>query len=202
MKRIITSLLMAVVLAASFTTAQVVHAQDFDKGLAAYNAKDFATALREWRPLAAQGNADAQFFLGLMYGNGLGVTQDYKEAARLYGLAAAQGNADAQFFLGEMYYNGLGVTQDYKEAARLYGLAAAQDYAFAQGNLGLMYDKGRGVTQDYVRAHMWFNLEAVSGDSKNASANRDRVAAKMTPAQIAEAQKLARECVKKNYKGC
>ena len=65
-----------------------------------------------------------------------------------------------------------------------------------------MYGLGTGVLQDYVRAHMWFNIAAISGKSKNASKNRDTVAKRMTPAQIAEAQKLARECVAKKYKGC
>ncbi|MSO73363.1 MAG: sel1 repeat family protein, partial [Rhodospirillaceae bacterium] len=87
-------------------SVSVCSAQDFAKGVAAYNAKDYATALKEWRPLAEQGNASAQYNLGLMYDNGQGVTQDYKEAVRLYGLAAAQGNASAQSNLGLMCGNG------------------------------------------------------------------------------------------------
>ncbi len=55
-----------------------------------------------------------------------------------------------------------------------------------------MYMNGTGVTQDYVQAHMWFNLAAVKGD-ETATKNRDIVAKKMTPAQIAAAQRLARE---------
>ena len=64
-----------------------------------------------------------------------------------------------------------------------------------------MYDKGHGVVQDYVRAHMWWNIAASQGD-KDASRNLDRVVKKMTPTQLQSAQKLARECMKKNYKGC
>ena len=82
-----------------------------------------------------------------------------------------------------------------------YKLAAEQGHASAQTNLGTMYDDGQGVLQDYIRAHMWFNIGASSGD-KDASQNRDIVAQRMTPSQIETAQKLARECVKKNYKGC
>ena len=73
-----------------------------------------------------------------------------------------------------------------------YRKAAEQGHAKAQLNLGIMYFTGRGVPQDYVQAHMWFNLSAAQGDA-DATKNRDIVAAKMTPAQIAEAQKLARE---------
>ena len=103
---------------------------DVLKGLNAYNSGDCATALREWTPLAEQGDASPQF------------------------------------------------------------------------NLGLMYVMGTGVIQDYVRAHMWWNIAASSGNSKEASKNRDIVAKRMIPAQIAEAQELARECVRKKYKGC
>jgi len=98
--------------------------------------------------------------------------------------------------------NGQGVPQDYKTAVKWYRLTAEQGVATAQGNLGLMYEKGQGVIQDYVRAHMWYNIAASSGDGKNASKNRDIVAGRMTPARIEDAQKLARECVRKKYKGC
>jgi TPR repeat protein len=65
-----------------------------------------------------------------------------------------------------------------------------------------MYDNGYGVLQDYVRAHMWFNIAAISGESENASENRDILAKRMNSNQIETAQKLARERVAKNYKGC
>ena len=88
----------AVALGLSLLVANVsvCYGQDFAKGVEAYENKDYAAALREWSLLAAQGLADAQFNLGLMYRRGLGVTQDNKEAVRLYGLAAAQGDASAQ----------------------------------------------------------------------------------------------------------
>ena len=200
----------AVALGLSLLLANVCvsYAQDFQKGFAAYEKEDYATALKEWRPLADQGDAEAQFYLGRIYNKGQGVTQDYKEAARLYGLAAAQGYASAQYNLGLMYFNGQGVTQDYKEAARLYGLAAAQGDADAQVNLGGMYFNGEGVIQDKVSAHMWFNIAAsmcctyTSRGVADAVKNRDIIAKTMTASQLEKAQDLARECVKKNYKGC
>jgi TPR repeat protein len=176
-------------------------AADFQKGFEAAQRGDFATALREWRPLAEQGNADAQFNLGVMYRKGKGVIQDYKEAAKWYRLAAEQGFADAQFNLGVMYDYVEGFTQDYKEAVKWYRLAAKQGHADAQSNLGVMYGKGEGVTQDDVMAHMWFNIATANG-SENGAKGRDIAAKNMTAAQLAEAQKLARECVKRNYKGC
>ena len=73
-----------------------------------------------------------------------------------------------------------------------YRRAAEQGYAGAQSNLGFMYGKGRGVPLDYVQAHMWLNLATKQGIERARKA-RDELAKKMTPAQIAEAQRLARE---------
>jgi TPR repeat protein len=98
-----------------------------------------------------------------------------------------------------MYENGRGVPQDYAAAVGWYRKAAEQGEAYAQYNLGVMYDNGRGVPQDYVHAHKWFNLAATSGN-KIATKNRNIIAKKMTPAQIAEAQKLAREWIERRKK--
>jgi len=174
---------------------------DFQAGLDAANRGDYATALREWKPLAEQGNASAQYNLGLMYCKGEGVLQDWEEAAKLYRLAAEQGFAEAQTALGLMYYNGYGVLQDWEESARWYEKAAEQGYAVAQGNVGLMYRKGQGVLQDDMKAHMWWNIAASAGD-KDAAKNRGLVEDEMTSEQIVEAQKMARECVTNNLKGC
>ena len=96
-------------------------------GLTAYNSGDYATALREWKPLAEQGDADAQSNLGLLYRKGRGVPQDYKTAVKWFRLATEQGNASAQYNLGVMYDNGYGVPQDYKTAVKWYRLAAEQN---------------------------------------------------------------------------
>ena len=184
-----------------FVSSSAAYAQDYYNGLEAEMKGDFAAALKEWLPLAAQGNAKAQFELGLMYSKGKGVTQDYKEAARWYRLAAKQGLAIAQNFLGSMYSDGQGVTQDYKEAAKWYRLSAAQGNGFSQFNLGVMYANGQGVIQDDVYAHMWFNVLASVGNT-GAGQNRDSIAKRMTAADISKAQDLARACVQKNYKGC
>jgi len=98
---------------------------DYQKGLAAYQSGDFATALREFRPLAEQGDADAQSYLGFMYHNGEGVLQNYKTAFKWYSLAAEQGHANAQHNLGVMYHNGEGVLQDYVYAHMWWNIAAS-----------------------------------------------------------------------------
>ena len=148
-----------------------------------------------------------------MYANGQGVPQDYAEAVKWYRKAAEQGDATAQSNLGVMYEKGQGVPQDYAEAVKWWRKAAAeQGNAFAQSNLGTMYANGRGVPQNYVQAHVWFNLAAANArsiwglgdaiDFYDAVKNRDIVAGKMTPAQIAQAQEMARKCQASNYKKC
>ena len=99
---------------------------DFNKGMDAYNDGDYATAFKEWKPLAEQGDAYAQIALGVMYANGQGVPQDYKEAARWYRLAAEQGDAISQFYLGFFYGNGLGLEQDNEEASKWYFKSASK----------------------------------------------------------------------------
>ncbi len=165
---------------------------DFEAGEEANKQGDYATELKKWRPLAEQGDADAQTNLGLMYRFGRGVPQDDKEAVRWYRLAAEQGYALAQAKMGLMYDEGLGVPEDDKEAVRWYRLAAEQGFASAQNNLGQMYADGRGVTQDDVQAHMWVNLAGVEGD-EGYRKQRDILAEKMTPVQLAEARRLTRE---------
>lgn len=168
----------------------------------AYSRKDYATALRIWRPLADLGNPAAQFNVGLMYDNGQGVAQDYAAAVKWYRLAAAQGDAQAQYNLGYMYDIGQGTARDFVEAAKWYRLAAAQGDPRAQDSLGQMYANGQGVPKDFVRAHMWFSLAAMPGKSSSAAKNRDVIAKQLTPQQASEAQELARACLARLFKGC
>ena len=158
--------------------------------------QDAVEALK-WLNLAAdQGAASAQSSLGDMYSLGEGVPEDDVEGARWYRLAADQGWAGAQSNLGAMYRNGEGVPQDYVEALRLYRLAADQGNVFGQHNLGYMYTNGVGVPQDYVEAHKWANLAAAraTGDDREQIAEfLDSLAKLMTPAQLAEAQRLAKD---------
>ena len=149
---------------------------DFKRGVDAYKNKDYATALRELKPLAKNKGA-----LSLFYS---------KEDVII-----------AQYNLGVMYDKGQGVPQDNKTAVKWYRLAAEQGNAYAQGNLGVMYASGQGVLKDYVYAHMWGNI-AVSIGGKDKGKVRDFVEKKMTPADISAAKKLARECVRKKFKGC
>ena len=154
--------------------------------------QDDAQAVRWYRLAAEQGRAEAQYDLGVSYDNGRGVTQDDAQAVRWYRLAAEQGRAEAQYNLGRMYANGRGVTQDDAQAANWYHLAAEQGIAVAQNDFAVMYANGRGVAQDDVQAHMWFNLAAAQGN-ENSVMGRDMVENRMTAADIARAQRMARQ---------
>ena len=124
--------------------------------------------------------------------------QDYKSAFRIWLSLAQQGYAKAQAALGLLYLNGRGVSKNEKTAAKWIKLAAEQGHIHAQFNLAGLYFDGRGIPQDYVYAHMWYNIHGGIGGRQY----RDIVAKQMTSDQIATAQKLARECVRKKYKGC
>ena len=174
---------------------------DFQKSFNAYKKGDYAIALEGFKRLAEQGGAAAQYNLAQMFYNGQGTIQDYKEAVKWHTLAAKQGYIHAQFNLAVMLKEGQGTIRDYKEAVRWFKIAAEGGYSKAQNNLGLLYNEGLGVLQDLVYAHMWLNIAAANG-FEDASTNRDLVAKNMPPSQIEKAQDLARECVKKNYKGC
>jgi TPR repeat protein len=226
MKRIAVALLL-------LTLAAPAWGQDYDKGIEAYSRGDYEAALREFLPLAEQGDAVAQHGLagmykkgegvsqdyiealkwyrraadqgvagsqlniGRMYNIGLGVPQDFGEAVKWYRLAAKQGNANGQYALGFMYGGGRGTPQDYGEAVKWYRKAAEQGNAIAQFDLGLRYGAGQGIPQDYLLAHKWLNLAASrlpAGELRHEVIKyREIVATGMTAAQIAKAQRLARE---------
>jgi TPR repeat protein len=158
--------------------------------------EDYAQAVSWFRQAADQGLAGAQFNLGVMYRNGDGVPQDYAQAVAWYRQAAEQRDADAQLSLGNAYHFGQGVSQDYAQAVSWYRQAADQGLAGAQYSLGYAYEAGQGVPQDYVEAHKWRNLAAFRASAENQKSfgrARDLMATVMTPAQIADAQTLARE---------
>lgn len=139
---------------------------DFKAGVAAYKRGDFEAALRAWRPLAEQGNPNAQFNLGLMYNNGKGVPKDDVEAMKWYRMAAEQGYANAQFNLGFMYDSGQGVPEDDVEAVKWYRMAAEQGHAKAQNNMGVMHKIGEGVPQDDDEAMKWYRMAAEQGHAR------------------------------------
>jgi len=155
---------------------------------------DFASASHVLRKMAEQGQAAAQYNLGIMYEYGRGVRQNDVEAATWYRKASAQGVSVAQYKLGIMYDNGWGVPPSDTEAVRWYSNAAEQGHALAQHDLAFMYAAGTGVAQDYLRAYMWLNIAVARGNSLMIR-HLNSIAEHLTPAQIVEARQMAREWI-------
>ena len=124
------------------------------------------------------------------------MAQDFAQAEAWFRRAVDQGYADAQYTFGVMYRDGEGMPQDLTQAVAWFRTAADQGYTNAQATLGNMYLNGQGVPRDYVDAHKWYSLAAsrVTGDKQEEyGTTRDALAKQMTPAQLAEAQRLAME---------
>ena len=161
-------------------------AADLESAKRAYEQKDYATGFKEARPLAEQGNADAQLLLGKMYLKGDGVLKDPDQAMKWFKASGAQGNADAQFFVGSMY---LLPHNDIAEGVRWLRLSAEQGNQDAQLLLGKAYMEGE-LPRDPVQAEMWLRLAARDNlpfyEAQLATAERQ-----MTPDQIAKGKALA-----------
>jgi len=155
-------------------------------------SQDDVVARQLFEKAAVQGNVEAQYNLARLYYSGQGGKQDYAQACLWYEKAALQGSADAQVNLGTLYSNGLGCRKDDKEAVFWFLLAAKQGHGLALVKLGSMYEGGRGVTQDYVQAYKWYDLGARRNE-KTGEQLRDELVKRMTPAQVAEAQRLTKE---------
>ena len=132
-------------LIAALLVSGPIWAQTGDAALDAAQAGDFEKALSIWRPLAEQGNAAAQFNLGLMYEKGDGVPKDEQLAAKWYFKAALQGHTGAQLNLGTLYDEGKGVPEDNRKAAQWYNQAAKEGESAATTNLDLMKIHGEDV---------------------------------------------------------
>ncbi len=168
----------------------------YEDGKAAYDRGEYTVALELYRQAAESGIADAQLLLGFLYFNGETVGKDYANALKWFTKAAGQGDARSEAQLGIMYENGTGVPQDYRKAAQWFRKSAEKNFGLSQNSLGLLYAVGKGVGKDFTQAHVWLNLAAAQG-FQDAKENRDEVAKRMTPEQIVQAQKMAREWLTK-----
>jgi TPR repeat protein len=174
----------------AWAVSSTAMAVPLDDGSAAYDRGDYTT-----QPALAGSFDDAA---AAMQRN------DYQAAAQILRPLAEQGLADAQTMLGAMYNTGQGVALDHAEAVKWFRAAARQGDAGGQDSLGLAYEEGAGVSRDYLRAYMWYWLAATSGDAyADAFAqDRDKIAARMNKAQVAEAMGLAVKCRASNFKDC
>lgn len=130
-----------------------------------YQHKEYSEAVFWFRKAAESGNASAQNWLGICYGNGRGVREDNAEAVKWFRMAANQGQINALYNLGDSYFCSLGVSQDYTEAVKWYRKAADLGHDMAQQMLGFCYHEGLGVPQDYNEAIKWWRRSAEQGNA-------------------------------------
>ena len=164
------------------------------EGLAAFKRGDYDTAMREYRPLADQGDPAAQVAVGWLYDNALGVLHDDAEAAKWYLRAAEQGNPIAQGYLGTMYAEGDGVPRSFTEAEKWFRRAAQQGDAGGQYGLGVMYRDGVVVERNLVNAYKWFRLSAIAetGEDRQALVALSALAEQMSAEDIRKAEELVK----------
>ena len=174
----------AMVLALS--TCALAHA-DYEDGVNAAQAGDYATALKEFQIAADEGLDLAQYNLSVMYYAGRGVEQNYAKAFEWSLKAAEQGHLNAQNNLGALYYTGTGTEVDFEKALQWYEAAAQGQHAQAQYNLATMYEAGEGTEQDLVRAHFWAQA-AQYNEHEDAAELLERLEGKMTSEQISQAR--------------
>jgi uncharacterized protein len=163
------SLLMRGVLFAWFLVAAsktVSAAGSYTDVVSAVHREDYELAARLFYPLAEQGHAGVQSFLGVLYANGQGVPQIYEEAIQWFQRAVDQGDARAQSHLGLLYARGQGLPKDYRVAIQRYRRAAEQGDALAQFQLGVSHAIGQGVPQDYDKAVQWYRRAAEQGHAR------------------------------------
>lgn len=161
--------------------------------------RNYEVALNNFRPLAIEGNAQAQLALGFMLLNGLGEKADPSTAIKWYEKASAQGEPDALVALGSIYRDGIFVEKDAKTAIKLLTSAAQQKHMNAMLLLGLMYQEADGVSLDYVKAAMWYEISMrFGGDASFATL----IADEMDVDELKLSKQLATQCIESNFEKC
>lgn len=169
-----------------------------DPALEAFSKGDNDEALRMFLPRANSGDSVSQFYVGFIYQY---AKKNYPEAVRFYKMSAAKGDADSIFQLGRMNEDGRGFDVDLGSAVNYYRIAAKKGNANGQTALARMYLDGRGVPQDYMLAYMWANIGAGAG-SEAAKNLRELASRGLNEGKVLEAQRMARECMARNFSGC
>ena len=182
----------------------------FQLGLMIYNGwgtpRNYRRAAVWYREAAIQGYDNSQYALGNLYDNGEGVPQDKTEAAVWWRKAAEQGHVLAQLSLARRYSELSDGHENLKQTARWYQAAAVNGSTIAQIELAKMYQLGRGLPQDNAMAHMWYNIAGATAENPDyweiAFRKRDDIGNKMTSADLADAQRMATQCMIGGYKNC
>jgi hypothetical protein len=162
------------------------------EGVSAFNAGAFQIALQKLKPLAKAGNPEADYWMGRMYEDGLGVKKDVNKAIEYYTTSADKGWQNAKLRLGEIYFHGTEVLQNFAKARKWLERAAFDGKSLAQRDLGTLYANGWGTQKDPVWAYVWYEFAARQGDYE-AQKKRDSLLRTMTDDQVTEGQKLTQK---------
>jgi len=167
-------------------------------------AKNPSEAMKLYKKAAAEGNAEAGYRIGVLYETGKGVSKNYGKAAEWYSSSAEMFNSTAMYRMGFLHEKGMGVPKSMQEAEKWYRRAADAGNSWSQFYFGEKCEHGKGVKKDLVFAHAWYNLASRGmGDKglwKKAKSARDRVALKLTPEELARAEKIVRDWRPQKYK--
>ena len=180
---------------------QFSYANEFEKGMFALEMEDYERAVYYLSFEAVQGNPRAQYNLGLMYKNGIGVKKDFNEALGWFILGSNNDHMLSKYALGLMYYKGEGVSKNYSKAMNLFLDASFMGHPASQINVGNMYYFGEGVGKNYPKAHMWWSFAKEKGVDA-AFSNLTMIENKMNNTQLLEAQKLYNNCQQKTLPKC
>ena len=176
-------------------------ANELEKGMFALEMEDYDRALYYLSFEAAQGNPIAQYNLGLMYKNGVGVKIDKNEAVGWFILASNNGHMLGKYALGLAYYHGSGVSTNFQKSMNLFLDASYLGHPASQINVGNMYYYGQGVGKNYPKAHMWWSLAKEKG-VEAAFNNLTMIENIMSKSQLSEAEKLYNYCQKTTLPNC
>lgn len=160
------------------------------EGTISFYHENYLEAQKYLSKASQAGDANAHYYLGIMYLNGQGVPANYQEAVRLFTLGAQKNHSGAQIALGVLLIEGIGVPQNFKRAAILLTLAAKQNNQDAQAILGWIYKYGIGVRENKIIAYALWNYVAAKGDDW-ARFNRNNLLSEMTEEELYKAQDLS-----------
>lgn len=151
------------ILLVQFFLQSAAGASPLEDGITAFQAGNYQQAFELWKPLAEAGDAKAQYNIGLMFLNGLGLERNAIYARELFLAAARQGLDDAQYNLGLIFFEGISVFRSSREAYQWWSLAAEQNHAAAQFNLGYLYIFGMGTPRDTDKGMALWEASAQNG---------------------------------------
>ena len=184
-----------------FSNTGIPKADAYLRGFQALDQRDYKTALYYLSLFAANGDAKANYNLGIMYRDGLGIKKDDVQSLAHFIEAAENGHMLGNYAVGLAFLMGRGSDIDAKAAIHYFTEAALLGHAISPVEIGSLYFQGRLVEKDFVSAHFWWSL-ARDRNAPHASRNLDALISKMNQEQKRRAFLLQNKCKKLTLKQC